>query len=922
MFPFPRGHFVYDGFTGGLYTGIRKYPEHAKSAVHFISKENLMFHSKPFTHFTLLAAIALTGIARHAHAQANPFAGRMSNVATNAQQFVVADVTGDGVPDIITANNDGLGLAVAQGQPNGTFDPPVAVGPAYYAVGVAVADVNGDGKLDIVAIQNAIPADPTYSRNAVSVLINASSPGFMGFYAPVVYTQTLPSAIVLADMNGDGKPDIVTTDNSTGLMQVRFNTGTAFTTTTNNIYLPFYPKELVAGDLDGDGKMDLAASDTNGYKVYLIRNRGGGGAFDISYLAYNDYTNHVALADMDGDGKTDILTTTNVLGSSPRQYQVLIAHNKGGMSFGDEQYLNAGTYITSLTTADANGDGKPDIITSDSFSSVVSVLLNKGNGTFAPAANYNGAGTPSYVTVADTNADGKSDLLVMSAVSGYVAVLNGVGITSNRTFSDNKHFGQNYSDRVAVADMNRDGIPDLVTIDYNGKTVGISLGRGDATFSPPIIYGLVGGPTDVKIGDTDGDGIPDIILALPNNGKLEILRGYGNGYFNVPIFVNLGGSPFRILVDFIDSLSYPDIVVGGYDGTVKILYGRGTPNYTVSETITGFQAITSLAVFQSGTKKYIAALDSSAFKMNILAPSVVGNTGFHVQTNYTTYQDSDEITVADFDRNGQVDLLTGTINSGGYTYMYGSGNGFFTPPSFARFSLGAVHVAFADLNADGLNDLVFSSLQVGAVQIAYGKASGGYTLPVESYAAGSSGGQSIVADLDGDGFLDVVTTGTGPVTILHHINTDTRSVSGHITLEGIDPNGALQDITLRFLPIGGPALIRHALVGPDGAFTVGSLPKKNYSVHVKGVKYLAANGYAYVADNNITDFNVLLHVGDANDDNVVDIGDFGLLVNSYGTSITDPNFAYDVRADFNADGVIDIADFGLLVNSYGLSGAL
>ena len=156
-----------------------------------------------------------------------------------------------------------------------------------------------------------------------------------------------------------------------------------------------------------------------------------------------------------------------------------------------------------------------------------------------------------------------------------------------------------------------------------------------------------------------------------------------------------------------------------------------------------------------------------------------------------------------------------------------------------------------------------------------------------------------------------------------YINATTRTVSGTVTLD--NSSHPAQTLTFTFRPIyGGTPLIRIQTLTPTpgtsgGTFTFSDIPPGSYSVAVKGAKWLQK-----VASADTRNLNAVLMVslpgGDADNNNTVDIADFGFLVNAYGTLQAASGSGYDVRADFNDDGVVDIADFGILINNYGQSG--
>ena len=146
-------------------------------------------------------------------------------------------------------------------------------------------------------------------------------------------------------------------------------------------------------------------------------------------------------------------------------------------------------------------------------------------------------------------------------------------------------------------------------------------------------------------------------------------------------------------------------------------------------------------------------------------------------------------------------------------------------------------------------------------------------------------------------------------------------LSGAVTLEGC--TNPAQPVTFTLRPTDGSAIFtRTVTLASGGGFSLAGLPRKNYQVHVKGKLWLAQNLDWDATQGDRTSTLFSLRAGDANNDNVVDIADFGLLVNAYNSSANVPGSGYDASADFTCDGTVDIADFGLLVNNYSISGAM
>ena len=151
---------------------------------------------------------------------------------------------------------------------------------------------------------------------------------------------------------------------------------------------------------------------------------------------------------------------------------------------------------------------------------------------------------------------------------------------------------------------------------------------------------------------------------------------------------------------------------------------------------------------------------------------------------------------------------------------------------------------------------------------------------------------------------------------------NSHNVSGMITFDSIIPNAvALQPITFNFASTTNPYSFTRTLnLNADGTYLLTNIPPDAYTVGIKGMKWLRVNVPVDTTAGDVSDVNATLLGGDANNDNSVDIADFGILVNAYNGDINIPGSGYDVRADFNCDGVVDIGDFGILVNQYNDAG--
>ena len=173
---------------------------------------------------------------------------------------------------------------------------------------------------------------------------------------------------------------------------------------------------------------------------------------------------------------------------------------------------------------------------------------------------------------------------------------------------------------------------------------------------------------------------------------------------------------------------------------------------------------------------------------------------------------------------------------------------------------------------------------------------------------------------DGNYYLLVYRTGGYGNYIIN--DTPIATLTGTIVLDSLVADAAPQSVALKFHPHDNSGdFTRTVAVDFVGAYTIVGLPLTTYDLSIKGAKWLRADlADIAVTSAGATGVNTFLPGGDATNDNIVDIGDFGALVNAYNGDVTVPGSGYDVTADFNGDGVVDIADFGILVNNYNLTG--
>ncbi len=286
-------------------------------------------------------------------------------------------------------------------------------------------------------------------------------------------------------------------------------------------------------DLNRDGKLDMVAVDTGNSTVNILLGNGDGTFGSPTSVSMTAAVGRPAIADLNGDGILDIATC--------RTTSIFVRFGTGTGAFGSETTLTAGAgATTTLAVGDVNGDGISDIVGGSTTNSTIRVLLGQGGGQFASAITFAGATNATNLTVSDLDGDGRGDIITRYAAAG-----GSLGVTMSapgNTFSTSKAYSGlgNFSD-LQIADINYDGKKDIVTL--GSSVVNILLGNGDGTLNsattlsaPPAMY------STLMVTDMDGDGITDIAYF---GGGLSIHSGNGDGsfksavsYTNVTVFSN------------------------------------------------------------------------------------------------------------------------------------------------------------------------------------------------------------------------------------------------------------------------------------------------------------------------------------------------------------------------------------------------
>lgn len=346
-------------------------------------------------------------------------------------------------------------------------------------LGVALGDVNNDGRTDMVVANQG--------TDDVSVLLGQAGTG--AAYAPAVTYSTgpgtRPTGIALGDVNGDGRLDIVTGNQLDATVSILLNAATAPGTFggASNYPTGASNTNIVAlGDLNGDGRLDIAAANTGSGTVSVFLNLAGQpGSFAPATANASGVSVPVGITigDVNADGRPDIVTG----GISDGLVGVLLASaTTPGTFAAATSVASGGTGTVGVALGDVNGDGRTDLVTANTPSSSVSVLLGTAapGSLFAAPVTYSSGGTgPNFALLSDVNGDGRPDIITANNNTngaGSVAVLTGRA-TQPGTFASAMLYASGGVGPVglAVADMNNDNRRDIVVTNYNSNTIGVLL---------------------------------------------------------------------------------------------------------------------------------------------------------------------------------------------------------------------------------------------------------------------------------------------------------------------------------------------------------------------------------------------------------------------------------------------------------------
>jgi uncharacterized protein (TIGR03437 family) len=644
------------------------------------------------------------------------------------------------------------------------------------------------GTYSVATMMKRLAVSACFLCSSLAPVLQAQGLAFYPAPGSPFSSGSLPGFFNTGDFNGDGNPDLLV---GTTLM---LGDGHGKFTRSPGPALP--PGSSVVGDFNGDGRSDVAIANFKSlsFSVYLGNSDG---TFTLARGNLLNISRLYASGDFNGDGKLDLLA------EGPQSVVLLLGTGTGDFTLSPVN-LPANIAISDQV-ADFNGDGRSDLVGVANLR--LTILLGDGRGNFTAASSVPFEASSLNFVVGDFNGDGKPDVAVQYVDNFFkflgagATVLLGDGAGGLSFASTLPSPGSDTSSRFTVADLNGDGKQDLIVSSSNRNTVTVLLGDGTGTFAnasgspynirvPPLNFSFVhavaaadfnrDGRTDLAVLGTDS--LPAFALLL--NGVGSIATDPAQVTFNAaagqpppaPIAITVSSpsvptSTFSVKTDQPWLTANP--IVGATGAPVAVNLSINTNGLTAG-TYHGAVTLSSPNFLDGSVAVMLNVVNPS--KELVAAPLSRFNTG----------KGPTVVALADFDRDGNLDVAVANATDRTVSVFRGDGSGRFltqfgTP---AVVPVGVTSLTIADFNTDGKPDLLVSGTEGTAVLLNNGTRLLAGNPPLEGVTIVAP---VVVADFDGNGTLDSANSLTSfgvldPIAFLYPLFGD--GVGGFVSVSG------------------------------------------------------------------------------------------------------------------------------------------
>lgn len=746
----------------------------------------------------------------------------VSETASGARSVLAVDLDRDADNDLVAIHSETDAVVFYRNLGGGDFQSASNV--TNFAIedadDIAAGSLSGNGIIDIAV----------GGRNGVYLSFNDGNGNFTTFILETGISDG--ESVQLVDLDGDTDLDILVTayENSENRSSVLWyaNNGSGSFGDKNVIYSSDpRPNTVYAGDTDNDGDKDILVNVSQSGEVLLFTNNGDGSFSTPETISST--TNSVTtfrVTDIDGDSENDI-----VLSAGGSENRIILFKNSGDGSFNTP--VNLASFIdgaNSLRTQDIDNDGDVDLFFASALNNAIYWLDNEGDGTFSDLnVLTREVDTPLGLTIADLNEDGDLDVasasrldnkiawygngdvvleLAVSATSisvgpeagqtaidvinegsgplnWEVSVTKGLFISATKSGTDQQDLIIYYSDNLSGQE--RTGEVEISAVGASNSTIAITITQ--SPFKEVVLYNeekmIINRDISVRSlssADLDGDGYIDVVAAARNtnsgskNGDVTWYKNDGLGNFGEPNNISNLENAEVVATGDVDRDGDTDVVAGSYETNKIVLYSNnGDGTFADEVLITSGSILTSsleLIDFDNDGDLDLISGDLSFFEADISWYRNNGFGEFSQQTIITTDIRPEIVRTADFNGDGELDIIASTVYGDFINLYLNEGNENFGTATqvYESSGLDPRFLLPYDFDEDGDIDLLVGADYFPRLLWFPNDGTGSFDEPITISSA--SGGISgiVVSDLDADGDLDVATTSSFRNTVNWYTN--------------------------------------------------------------------------------------------------------------------------------------------------------
>lgn len=617
--------------------------------------------------------------------------------------IIADDFNGDGNMDFalakrITTANPNVLVMIGDGAGNFTTYANLAGG--NNETDLVSGDFDNDGLKDIVVMSSSSPGVHSFFKNngtGFNAAVNSSPTGIgLPYYCRAVQW----------DSNVDANLDVLYIRDSPGRLVFMKGSGTGTFTTSQTITIGTNPRDVDVADLNGDGFNDAVVALYGSDSIAVMLGNGNGTYLSLSrYHSGGDGPQSLMIVDIDNDGDKDVMV------ANLTDFVMAIFKNDGAgnltlhrqHAFKDPQEITVGNF---------NSDAFPDIVFTSSGTKTLNFLGNDGSGGFTnyqtvyfPTLNA----LPNASASADFNGDGNTDLVTSNATGNTISYFSGAG-APNFLFTHVLNINASGTPiDVQAGDFNGDGNKDILVVEATSNLLAMYPGNGSGSFGAAVTASCSGTPTRLISADLDADGDLDAIVTYGASNSVEVFRNNAGSFSSVATHTTGLTSPTNVAVGHFNADANIDFAVcNNGASTVQTYTGSGSCNFSSGASITYGTAgpdWVTVGDFNGDGNRDVAVCYGSG-STSVSVANGTGSGTFNTPTNFTVTASNtiNCILAVDYNQDGFSDLAASSNGTHDVAILKGSGSGLTYQQAFYA-GYKPVHLVQADLNGDNMPDL-------------------------------------------------------------------------------------------------------------------------------------------------------------------------------------------------------------------------